>query len=241
MDRALGEHARLEISPQRDEQFSSKRDDANASHALADAETRSIPDTQGTRGLIAEPSPLRELHHGPAEVAIPGAGDALIVCCLPALVRRGRETGQGAQLSAVSNLSPGKDLRGQHPRTDRADGSQRLELLRRDAPWSSCHTLLVVAGLLKKRNSSGSPSLLHSLFRKVSTEPDHAQSRAWMRIAGVNLLGRRGSPCRTMAQPEQGVRDEQCRLLRGRPLERGLMWFQQPGACCMAVKYCRVG
>ena len=80
----------LEEAPKRKESLTGYRDNPDTPQALASA-TKAFakPTTQGTLGLIPEPTP-RQLRAHPAHGAVPRLGDALFPSTLAALIRRWR-------------------------------------------------------------------------------------------------------------------------------------------------------
>ena len=86
-DRSFGDFPVFDVAPKRHEQFARNRDVANPSQpATALAELALIPPGLRAGGLVADPTP-RELHHDSTHVLVAGAGNALIVRGLPALIR----------------------------------------------------------------------------------------------------------------------------------------------------------
>jgi hypothetical protein len=86
--RALGNHALLEVTPQRNEQSPCQRDDADAAHAHAPTgEARLIPLAKRAPGLEAQPQ-LGDLDDHRPDAAIARLADALITRAAPAVVGR---------------------------------------------------------------------------------------------------------------------------------------------------------
>src|SRR5215210_3611445 len=103
--RAIGNHARVEISPQRDHQ--SSRDGDNPNLARAGPTVRIallIPLREGALRLILQPAP-RQLDRDRPNLRIARLTDPLVPIECSTLPRRARQARQSAQLPAIPDLS----------------------------------------------------------------------------------------------------------------------------------------
>lgn len=114
---SLGDFTEVQVFPQCHKEFARKRHNAHPSHALCPAAIPVLePLTQLALGLVQEPPPRRFDHECPYS-AVAGFADALFPTTVTTIVRRSAQSGQRADLSAIPERPPRKELVRQQTRT----------------------------------------------------------------------------------------------------------------------------
>src|SRR6266566_1970800 len=105
---AVGEFVKVRIAPEGDEEFSGQCDDADLADPRAAAGEAAVePASQLALGLVSQPGP-GQVDGNAADVSIAGAADPLLVAGLTALIRRGDQARERADLTAIAESSPGE-------------------------------------------------------------------------------------------------------------------------------------
>jgi hypothetical protein len=121
---ALGQLPRLEIAPQRDQEFARERHDPNPPKARPAGRIPTlIPLAQGALRLPPQPTP-REFNRERPQIAIARFADPVFLCQVTTRASRATQSRGGPDLSPIPKVSPRKKLRRVHPGAHFTNGPQ---------------------------------------------------------------------------------------------------------------------
>src|SRR5215203_6921998 len=167
--RSLGDHAVLEVAPQRDQQPARERHNADAAHALAACGKTAVePLSECAVRLIAQPVP-GDLHQQCAHAAIARLADALLALAIADVVGTGIESHAASQLTPVAEPAPAKHLAHQHPGALQAERAQ-LEQAHQWAALPEHRFHLLFAHLFHRQHLLPYQLLTHALARDLGPQ-----------------------------------------------------------------------